>query len=741
MKISTANDTVVERTGLGDDDTFGMVFNSKMAKILSDGLYSDKIRAIVRELSCNAVDSHVDAGNPEEPIEVHLPTIFEPYFHVRDFGTGLDHGEVMSVYTKYGASTKTTSDDFIGQLGLGSKAPFSYADAFDVTARKDGVERHYSMYKNEQGMPCVALLGTSTPTDRALACMDILGPAAPADVEAEAYVVKNGVTVSMPVATADHRRFADKAAEVFMWFDSKPRITGVSHLQIPEISVMYSGDGWRIRPRVGWSDSRGQQSMAVMGRVAYPIDPGAIPNITNTQKHMMSMPLVMDFPIGSLEVAASREALGYDGRTQRNIIEKLDKAIAELGAHLEERISTAETEWEARKRWSDIFGNYASLAYELEKVFGSKGLRWKNKLIMSGYVSLKTLDLWDEKLPALPLWYASSSRRRLRQQRNHTTVTINCSEKTAFVFDDLDKGTQSRISYMMEKPDAPSTVYVIGHSDTKTREEIVSLLGDPDYILASSLPRKPSQARTTPVHMLEYKENGDDGKNGWKPAVVDLESGGIYVMMDRYEILDGTNAAAHALSSIVADARRNLLLDGNDVIYSPRGHWRKKIESSDNWVDIWTHLRSRIKQSITSGLVQTIVDHREYQLGCNLIGDAALWRRAWRLSHPDGAFGKMLAGMRMLEANSRNATSVSSLMIMAEKLGVDPGKAIPSVDVKQLRDQMMARYPLLALVLDGRGAWHSHADRVQDYVNLMDSLAAAAAEKDLEHAVKQVVGA
>ena len=68
--------------------------NSPIAfAILSSRLYQDKILACIRELSCNAFDAHVDAGKADQPFEVHLPTSFEPWFSVKDFGTGLEHGE------------------------------------------------------------------------------------------------------------------------------------------------------------------------------------------------------------------------------------------------------------------------------------------------------------------------------------------------------------------------------------------------------------------------------------------------------------------------------------------------------------------------------------------------------------------------------------------------------------------------------------------------------------------------
>ena len=57
--------------------------------MFADKVYSHKERAIIRELSCNAHDSHVMAGTTHIPFEVHLPTQLEPYFSIRDYGTGL----------------------------------------------------------------------------------------------------------------------------------------------------------------------------------------------------------------------------------------------------------------------------------------------------------------------------------------------------------------------------------------------------------------------------------------------------------------------------------------------------------------------------------------------------------------------------------------------------------------------------------------------------------------------------
>lgn len=51
--------------------------NKKAYKILSSTVYKYKIRAIIRELSCNAIDGHKEAGN-QNPFDVQLPTAVDP---------------------------------------------------------------------------------------------------------------------------------------------------------------------------------------------------------------------------------------------------------------------------------------------------------------------------------------------------------------------------------------------------------------------------------------------------------------------------------------------------------------------------------------------------------------------------------------------------------------------------------------------------------------------------------------
>jgi hypothetical protein len=67
---TTENKPVLSNTG--EVGAFTIRSSPKAFSILSSGLYKNKIRAIIRELSCNAVDSHRAAGNREQPFEIHV---------------------------------------------------------------------------------------------------------------------------------------------------------------------------------------------------------------------------------------------------------------------------------------------------------------------------------------------------------------------------------------------------------------------------------------------------------------------------------------------------------------------------------------------------------------------------------------------------------------------------------------------------------------------------------------------
>lgn len=268
--------------------------SAKSFQILSSGLYSNKIRAVIRELSTNAVDSHRAASNPN-PFEVHLPCTLEPWFAVRDFGVGLSHDEVVNLYTTYFESTKTTSNDYVGALGLGSKSPFSYVDNFTITTVKAGRKGIYTAYINDQGIPSIVLMGEDLNTSDA-----------------------PGVEVKFAVDLRnDFWRFKTEAQEIYQWFDLQPVFTG-EELAVTKTPVIHTD----LIPGIDVMD-RKNSSLAVMGNIAYPMDILTLRQHLGELADLLGCGLVIKFPIGALDFQASREGLSYIPQTIDAIRERL----------------------------------------------------------------------------------------------------------------------------------------------------------------------------------------------------------------------------------------------------------------------------------------------------------------------------------------------------------------------------------------------------------------------------------
>lgn len=134
-----------------------------ICKILSDSLYSNKIGSIIRELSANAIDAHKENGKENIPFTVHCPLnnqgLFSSdenlYFSIRDYGKGLSHEDMISIYTMYGASTKRGTNSQIGGFGIGCKSPFSYVNQFEVVSWNNGRKCHYICYIDGDEYPCI----------------------------------------------------------------------------------------------------------------------------------------------------------------------------------------------------------------------------------------------------------------------------------------------------------------------------------------------------------------------------------------------------------------------------------------------------------------------------------------------------------------------------------------------------------------------------------------------------------
>ena len=157
MKLDTAPQDVTVH-GNFETSEFAVGDVAFIVDMFADKVYSHKERAIIRELSCNAHDSHVMAGTTDIPFKVHLPTHLEAWFSIRDYGTGLSDHEIRTIFAGIGISTKRESNEVIGCFGIGSLSPYALTDSFTVKSYMDGVCSTYNCYRDENRKPVVALL-------------------------------------------------------------------------------------------------------------------------------------------------------------------------------------------------------------------------------------------------------------------------------------------------------------------------------------------------------------------------------------------------------------------------------------------------------------------------------------------------------------------------------------------------------------------------------------------------------
>lgn len=358
MKMALAERPIERIATSKTESQFTIKATGKAFKILSSGLYKEKVLAIVRELSCNAYDAHIAAGTPYRPFDVHLPNAMEPFFSVRDYGPALGPDRIGPVYTTYFESSKTESNELIGGLGLGSKSPFCYVDSFTVISRFEGMRRTYTCFFDETDTPSLLLMSEEESDE------------------------ETGLEVKLPVRAYNFYEFKQKAEQVYKFFETPPTVTGNGDFALNCSDILLIGRGYKLR------DESPRRANAMMGVVAYPIDTSAVQGLTYEQERFLnSSALDIEFGIGDLDITAGREELGYDLRTQQAIVARTAEVMQDITDRVVKKFATCKTEFEARR----LHGELNRFGYVLHG-FPDNKVPFKGKLIDSDRFSLNLGD-------------------------------------------------------------------------------------------------------------------------------------------------------------------------------------------------------------------------------------------------------------------------------------------------------------------------------------------------------------
>ena len=725
LNNAPANEAVL--SNVGEVGEFRIRNSAKAFNILSSGLYANKIRAVIRELSCNAVDSHVAAGRADTPFDVHLPTALEPTFSIRDYGTGLSHDQVTNIYTTYFESTKTNSNDFIGALGLGSKSPFSYTDNFTVTAIKDGRKGVYTAFINEAGVPSIALMTESETTD------------------------PNGVEIKFAVENRnDFRKFEDEARTVYTYFKLRPVVSG------PDFEfrdIVYETEN--IIPGVhSLSGTRGTR--AVMGNIGYPIDVPNEQEALGQLATLLNCGLEMHFDIGELDFQASREGLSYIPETIAAIKRKLEAVNAALAVVIATEADAITDNWDRGeflyKKAENPLWLAAVYKYAVDTKFqyinsshANYIRRYEHKIradYMAKTFNINMLAFYKAPGSSTCTQYKANTeweKDAKGQASNYSEWHITFGKNVYFVVNDTKIGALERAKYHWRNGGAPARdpkdrygddrVLVLNPADpTKPMDTagFFAELGNPAdsrKLLASTLKQKPravGNAMATNVTILRLGQRGYGGyykerELVWKDAgkASDFEATETYF----YLPLSGFAVEAltpdmqiHNVKTFVDNLHNCGIPELADVqIYGVRKTDHKWVKAQANWVNIQEHLQ-KIFGKVDDKLVQ--------EFAVKEIDLSKVFRYTKEVVNyvkPTSQYVQFVSKFQNASAGSKfNRLSFESLCKTYGKAAVDLDKQIEG-----LKTELVAvrnRYPLLTCLRD----YDIDNFAVAQYINMID---------------------
>ena len=706
MKLQQNTNTVV-RSGSFEESNYSIEASAKAFSILSDGLYANKVKAVVRELSTNAYDSHVEAGCPEKPFDVHMPNRMDPKFSIRDYGIGLSHEDCMNLYTTYFGSNKTNTNDAVGCLGLGSKSPFAYTDSFSVTSYFNGVKRTYNAYKNEHDQPVFAMLDETDTSE------------------------PNGLEVAFAVNEDDCWNFGEEAEAIYKHFNTPPNVTG-SEITISQDEYTIEGDFWKVK------SERYGDCVAIMGQVAYPIDSDQFEGDSYT---IAEAPIHIYFEIGELDITPSREALSYNKYTKAAIESKFKAMLLEMQEVITESFESCDTIWEARVKYCQLTdrGNWLN---RLTGVFDSSELNWKDQ------------NLWEEGFDCMVKFPEGFNVKHVYKEDWKTTITCHDISKMYFTgkrtmhiyIDDLKRGGIGR-SREYVRGLVPSERYGNNAHEmylfrNTTVEAICEAVGcSPETVKKTSdLPSTSSyggRSRGSGSGVARSKVAVWEG-NHWRDTEVDMEEGGYYVEIHRYEICErvgeySTRERAYTtcdriINAIKSHGNPDLVEDMEDIkIYGIKSAtlMQKKFNADGQWINALDFARTVVASKYMDDIESWYPEYVNWNHNASERGWSKLNSIMELCSHPP----KLFADYALYYNKYADKKTVAETYEAAcSQLGMDRLRYGAIRDNDNLFDwegkheEALKSIPLVGMYLENRGYNYWEEDEIIELAKYVDMI-------------------
>jgi hypothetical protein len=543
MKIDNQKQEVRKSSDL-EEYSFKIEANSKAFDILSSKIYSNPRKAIVRELISNAWDAHIASNKRFKPFDIHIPISEEPFFSVRDFGKGMSHSEVMELYTTYFRSSKTETNEQIGCLGIGSKAPFSYTDTFSVTSWYGNKKRIYSMFKGKDGFPKVSFITE----------IDSNEP--------------SGLEILFACEEKDISTFQLRLVDFLQTFPNpRPNLNIVEGFQIRKREVLLRGTNWAIYRNSNTNRIR-------MGCISYPL---SREYIYNNNSVLQIRSLDINIPVGSVDIAANREELQYSDKTTKFLNSISRQIESEIIDKIQNRIFQCKTWWQAVSLHNEIFRKYRFLTNYRNNI--NQRISWKAR---------GTNVEYGFPIPSKSMILYKKENQRTRQivSKDKGIVSVKPSNRIKLMINDTKFNPDNRIKNWMKLTNQQE-VLLVDLDKFQTENQLHSLLGtnSKEFKFVSYLPKLKTK----------NKNNNDTNKylcnalfyNNFAFPVTEsiniLETEGLFARKIDYEIIMGDLTGSYTLLERIQTSINLIQTDiKNITIYAFNKRDINKIEKNNS---------------------------------------------------------------------------------------------------------------------------------------------------------------
>jgi hypothetical protein len=339
--------TIEEKNITLAEDSQSLIF-----QMFSKNIYSNPIGSVVREITSNCFDSHIEA-------KVNAPVLIKKIFDKQannyyisfiDYGVGMSTERINKVFLIIFSSTKRDDNQQIGAFGLGSKTPLAYKrstgfgegeydNSYFIITVFNNIKYTYQIYEGKK-CPKVSLL------------------------HSESTQESNGTEVRVPVMEKDLQAFSKEMVRQLYYFENvifegfeedDDNHTRYDETLTNEYQII-RGKSFLFR-----GNDYSEYMHVCLGRVAYPIDY----NVLGLSSSDYKLPIAVKLEVGEIGVTVSRESLDYSETTIKILKKKLEVAKKEIIALISKQyqnICTLEDYFQVKNNFGVLnFTNGASI--------------------------------------------------------------------------------------------------------------------------------------------------------------------------------------------------------------------------------------------------------------------------------------------------------------------------------------------------------------------------------------------